>query len=95
MIRQIVHFAENPTCGTTSCFSKITSQWRGSSSGRRCVAEHPAKADEASGTSGMKSWQRRIEPFVLDGWWVECYDRNVGWAIDREKSILIRITRIG
>jgi len=40
---------------------------------------------EASGTSGMKSVVNGgLQLSVLDGWWVEGYDRDNGWAISGE-----------
>jgi starch phosphorylase len=43
---------------------------------------NPRRPLEASGTSGMKaSANGVINMSVLDGWWVEAYDNNVGWAI--------------
>ncbi len=38
---------------------------------------------EASGTSGMKVvLNGGLNLSVLDGWWVEGYDGETGWAID-------------
>ena len=42
----------------------------------------PRRLNEASGTSGMKAAVNGvINVSVLDGWWVETYNPNVGWAI--------------
>ena len=43
---------------------------------------NPRRPLEASGTSGMKaSVNGVINLSVLDGWWVEAYENNVGWSI--------------
>jgi len=44
----------------------------------------PRRPLEASGTSGMKaSANGALNLSVIDGWWAEAYDPNVGWAIGR------------
>jgi glycogen phosphorylase len=44
----------------------------------------PRRPNEASGTSGMKLLPNGgLNLSVLDGWWAEAYDREVGWAIGR------------
>ncbi|MBA2333234.1 MAG: alpha-glucan family phosphorylase [Actinobacteria bacterium] len=43
----------------------------------------PTRPLEASGTSGMKAAVNGVLNLsVLDGWWVEGYSPDVGWAID-------------
>lgn len=44
----------------------------------------PVRLAEASGTSGMKAaFNGGINCSILDGWWDEAYEPNVGWAIGR------------
>lgn len=43
---------------------------------------NPRRPKEASGTSGMKViYNGGLNCSILDGWWAEAYDPNVGWAI--------------
>jgi len=45
----------------------------------------PTRPQEASGTSGMKAVMNGALHFsVLDGWWVEGYRQNAGWALPKE-----------
>lgn len=47
----------------------------------------PTRPLEASGTSGMKAVMNGVLHFsVLDGWWVEGYEPEAGWAIAEERS---------
>ncbi|MBD3386904.1 alpha-glucan family phosphorylase [candidate division KSB1 bacterium] len=44
----------------------------------------PRRPREASGTSGMKAGANGVLNLsILDGWWDEAYNNNVGWAIGR------------
>ncbi len=48
---------------------------------------NPARPMEASGTSGMKAVMNGVLHFsVLDGWWVEGYRENAGWALPEEQT---------
>ena len=47
----------------------------------------PTRPLEASGTSGMKGVMNGTLHFsVLDGWWVEGYRPNAGWALTAERT---------
>jgi starch phosphorylase len=47
----------------------------------------PRRPHEASGTSGMKAAVNGVlNCSVLDGWWVEGYTPDVGWAIGRGET---------
>jgi starch phosphorylase len=47
---------------------------------------NPRRPLEASGTSGQKSTVNGVPNFsVLDGWWIEGYNRKNGWAIGENK----------
>jgi starch phosphorylase len=48
---------------------------------------NPRRPHEASGTSGQKAALCGIPNFsVLDGWWVEGFEQNNGWAIGEERE---------
>src|SRR4029079_12000455 len=47
----------------------------------------PRRGMEASGTSGMKAVMNGVPNCsILDGWWVEGYEPDVGWAIGRGET---------
>lgn len=47
----------------------------------------PTRPMEASGTSGQKAVMNGVLHFsVLDGWWVEGYRENAGWALPMEPT---------
>ena len=47
----------------------------------------PTRPLEASGTSGMKAVMNGVLNFsVLDGWWVEGYKENAGWALSQKNT---------
>ncbi len=48
---------------------------------------NPTRPLEASGTSGEKAVMNGVMHFsVLDGWWVEGYRKDAGWALDQERT---------
>ena len=47
----------------------------------------PRRGMEASGTSGMKAAMNGVPNCsILDGWWVEGYEPELGWAIGRGET---------
>lgn len=47
----------------------------------------PERQKEASGTSGMKALLNGTLNFsVLDGWWAEAYDKEIGWGLEAKKD---------
>jgi len=47
----------------------------------------PTRPLEASGTSGEKAVMNGVMHFsVLDGWWVEGYKKDAGWALPQERT---------
>ena len=48
---------------------------------------NPTRPQEASGTSGEKAAMNGVMHFsVLDGWWVEGYTKDAGWALPLEST---------
>jgi len=48
---------------------------------------NPTRPQEASGTSGEKASMNGVMHFsVLDGWWVEGYVKDAGWALPQERT---------
>ena len=48
---------------------------------------NPTRPQEASGTSGEKTSMNGVMHFsVLDGWWVEGYVKDAGWALPQERT---------
>ena len=48
---------------------------------------NPTRPLEASGTSGEKAAMNGVMHFsVLDGWWVEGYKKDCGWALPLERT---------
>ena len=48
----------------------------------------PLRPQEACGTSGMKAAMNgALNCSVLDGWWDECFEPEVGWAISSAESV--------
>jgi glycogen phosphorylase len=89
IIRQIVDFARDPTVRRRFVFAENydIGSARTMVQGVDVWLNTPRRPHEASGTSGMKAAANGVlNCSVLDGWWVEGYDPNVGWAIGRGET---------
>ncbi|HVO97855.1 MAG TPA: alpha-glucan family phosphorylase [Bryobacteraceae bacterium] len=84
LIRQIIHFAADPEIRPHVVFVEDYDirVARHLVQGVDVWLNTPRRPNEASGTSGMKLLPNGgLNLSVLDGWWAEGYDREVGWAI--------------
>ncbi len=84
LIRQIVHFARDLRVRHSVVFLEDydISVARYLVQGADVWLNTPRRPNEASGTSGMKLLANGgLNLSILDGWWDEAYDREVGWAI--------------
>jgi starch phosphorylase len=84
LIRQIIHFARDPDVRAGIVFVEDYDirVARHLVQGADVWLNTPRRPNEASGTSGMKLLPNGgLNLSVLDGWWAEAYDREVGWAI--------------
>lgn len=84
LIRQIIHFARDPQVRRSIVFLEDydMSVARYLVQGVDVWLNTPRRPNEASGTSGMKLLANGgLNLSILDGWWDEAYDREVGWAI--------------
>jgi len=86
LIRQMIHFARDPEVRSSIVFVEDYDirVARHLVQGVDVWLNTPRRPNEASGTSGMKLLPNGgLNLSVLDGWWAEGYDRDVGWAIGR------------
>jgi glycogen phosphorylase len=86
LIRQIIHFARDPQLRHSIVFLEDydMSVARYLVQGAEVWLNTPRRPNEASGTSGMKLLANGgLNVSILDGWWDEAYDGEVGWAIGR------------
>jgi starch phosphorylase len=84
LIRSIVHFAEQNDVTSRIVFVENYDMTvaRYLTSGGDVWLNTPRRPMEASGTSGMKAAMNGVlNCSILDGWWDEAYNPNVGWAI--------------
>jgi len=84
LIRQIIRFARDPQVRRSVVFLEDydISVARHLVQGADVWLNTPRRPNEASGTSGMKLLANGgLNLSILDGWWDEAYDPDVGWAI--------------
>ncbi len=84
IIREIIHFAQDPQVRTQVVFLEDydMTMARYLLSGCDVWLNNPRRPLEASGTSGMKAaLNGALNLSCLDGWWDEGYDPECGWAI--------------
>jgi starch phosphorylase len=84
LIRDIVHFAERYDVTSRIVFVENYDMTVAKylTSGGDIWLNTPRRPMEASGTSGMKAAMNGVlNCSILDGWWDEAYNPEVGWAI--------------
>ncbi len=84
LIREIVRVARDPRFRASIVFLEDYNMTvaRYLVQGADVWLNTPRRPNEASGTSGMKLLANGgLNLSILDGWWDEAYDREVGWAI--------------
>lgn len=84
LIRQVVNFARDPEVRSSIVFLEDYDirVARHLVQGVDVWLNTPRRPNEASGTSGMKLLSNGgLNLSILDGWWAEACDREVGWAI--------------
>jgi starch phosphorylase len=89
LIKQIVNFARDPAVRRRIIFLENYDMnvARYLVQGVDVWLNTPRRPYEASGTSGMKAAANGVlNCSVLDGWWVEGYAPDLGWAIGRGES---------
>ena len=86
IIKEIVHFAERHDVTSKIIFLEDYDMTiaRYLTSGSDLWLNTPRRPLEASGTSGMKAaFNGVLNCSILDGWWDEAYNPEVGWAIGK------------
>jgi len=86
LIRSIVHFAEQYDVQSRLIFLENYDMTMAHYlvSGADLWLNTPRRPLEASGTSGMKAAMNGVlNCSILDGWWDEAYNPEIGWAIGR------------
>ena len=90
LIRQIVAFSHEAGVRSHFCFidDYDMAVSRHLLHGADVWLNTPLRPQEACGTSGMKSAMNGgLNCSILDGWWDECFDPEVGWAISSADSV--------
>jgi starch phosphorylase len=86
LIRDIIHFAEKYNVSNRIVFVENYDMnvAKYLTSGGDIWLNTPRRPMEASGTSGMKAALNGVlNCSILDGWWDEAYDAELGWAIGK------------
>lgn len=86
LIKQIVHFSSDPAVRNRIVFLEDYDYTLANYliSGSDIWLNTPRRPLEASGTSGMKAGMNGVlNVSVLDGWWDEAYEPEIGWAIGK------------
>ena len=86
LIREIVHFAEKYDVASRIVFVENYDMTVAKylTTGGDVWLNTPRRPLEASGTSGMKAAMNGVlNCSIMDGWWDEAYDPELGWAIGR------------
>lgn len=89
LIRQIVKFAQESDAGHRIVFVENYDIHvaRYLVQGCDIWLNNPRRGMEASGTSGMKAAMNGVlNCSILDGWWDEAYEADLGWAIGRRET---------
>ena len=89
MIKQIIHFARDAGVRKKVVFLENYDMnvARYLVQGVDVWLNTPRRPHEASGTSGMKAAANGVlNCSILDGWWVEGYAADLGWAIGRGET---------
>ena len=84
LIRELIHFAEKYDVTSRIVFVENYDMTVAKylTSGGDVWLNTPRRPMEASGTSGMKAAMNGVlNCSILDGWWDEAYNPEVGWAI--------------
>ncbi len=83
LLQKVFRLAKDPQCGGRIAFVEDYDQHLARSlvAGVDVWLNNPLPPLEASGTSGMKAAMNGVPSLsILDGWWVEGYDGQNGWA---------------
>lgn len=89
LIRQLVHFARDNGVSDRLVFIENYNMHVARYLVQGCDVwlNNPRRGKEASGTSGMKAAINGVLNLsVLDGWWDEGYETNIGWAIGQGET---------